>query len=152
MLAARSELDSQRIGYAGLSFGGIIGGSLAGIDQRFKTFVLISGLEGFARHYTTSQHPAIVSMRSKMDPDEFDRMVGAVHPLEPINYIAEAKAPLLFQAARFDIGVTEKDTYDYFRIAPSPKDLRWYNCGHMMNDPQSAADRIAWFRKYLKLQ
>ena len=152
VLAARPDVDKNRIGYAGLSFGAMMGGSLAGTDKRFKTFILICGLEGFVRHYTRSQHPAIAAIRKNAKPEEFQRLMAAFEPIDAKNYIGHASAPLLFQAARFDPGVSESDTRDYFAMAPEPKELKWYDSGHDLNDPKAFADRQAWFRKYLKIQ
>jgi fermentation-respiration switch protein FrsA (DUF1100 family) len=128
-----------------------MGGSLAGADHRFATFVLICGLEGFVRHYSTSRHPAIVGFRSRFKGDDFREFLGVMAPIDAQNFIGKTTAPLLFQAARFDIGVTESDTNDYFAMAPQPKELKWYDSGHDLNDPQAFADRQAWLRKHLKL-
>jgi cephalosporin-C deacetylase-like acetyl esterase len=152
-LAARPEVDKDRIGYAGLSFGAMMGGSLAGTDKRFKSFVLICGLEGFVRHYRVSQHPGIVQFRNNMKPEEFQRFLAAAEPIDAKNFIGKSSPkPLLFQAARFDIGVSESDTRDYFAMAGEPKELKWYDSGHDLNDPQAFADRQAWFRKYLNIK
>jgi cephalosporin-C deacetylase-like acetyl esterase len=151
VLAARPDVDPKRIAYVGLSFGAMMGGSLAGADHRFATFVLICGLEGFVRHYSTSRHPAIVGFRSRFKGDDFREFLGVMAPIDAQNFIGKTTAPLLFQAARFDIGVTESDTNDYFAMAPQPKELKWYDSGHDLNDPQAFADRQAWLRKHLKL-
>ena len=153
ILAGRTEVDKDRIGYAGLSFGAMMGGSLAGTDHRFKTFVLICGLEGFVRHYRFSQHPGIVQFRNSLKPDEFEKLLAAAEPLDAKNFIGKSSPrPLLFQAARFDPGVSESDTRDYFALAGEPKELKWYDSGHDLNDPQAFADRQAWFRKHLSIK
>jgi cephalosporin-C deacetylase-like acetyl esterase len=153
VLAARPEVDKDRIGYAGLSFGAMMGGSLAGTDPRFKTFILICGLEGFARHYRLSQHPGIVQFRNNLKPEEFQKLLAAAEPIDAKNFIGKSSPrPLLFQAARFDPGVSESDTRDYFAMAGEPKQLKWYDSGHDLNDPQAFANRQAWFRKYLTIK
>jgi len=152
VLAARPDVDPKRIAYVGLSFGAMMGGSLAGTDHRFKSFVLICGLEGFVRHYSTSRHPSIVQMRSQLKPEEFQELLALMAPIDAKNYIGKATAPILFQAARFDPGVTESDTRDYFALAPEPKVLKWYDSGHDLNDPQAFSDRQAWLRKQLALK
>jgi cephalosporin-C deacetylase-like acetyl esterase len=149
VLAARSDVDASRIGYVGLSFGAMMGGSLAGTDTRFRTFVMICGLEGFGRHFSVSQHPSIVSMRNSMKPEDFKRLLAAMEPIDAKNFVGKSSVPLLFQAARFDPGVSESDTRDYFALAGKPKELKWYDSGHDLNDPQAFADRQAWLRKYL---
>lgn len=152
VLTARQDVDPSRIGYVGLSFGAMMGGSLAGTDKRFRTFVLICGLEGFVRHFTLSQHPSIVQMRSSMKVDDFKRLLAAMEPIDAKNFIGRSSVPLLFQAARFDLGVSESDTRDYFAIAGEPKELKWYDSGHDLNDPQAFVDRQSWLRMYLNIQ
>jgi cephalosporin-C deacetylase-like acetyl esterase len=153
ILAGRPEVDKDRIGYAGLSFGAMMGGSLAGTDHRFKTFILICGLEGFVRHYRFSQHPGIVQFRNSMKPDEFQRLLAAAAPIDAKNFIGKSSPhPLLLQAARFDLGVSESDTRDYFALAGEPKELKWYDSGHDLNDPQAFADRQVWFLKHLNIK
>lgn len=152
VLAARAGVDRERIAYVGLSFGAMMGGSLAGTDHRFRTFILICGLEGFVRHYSTSQHPTIRGWRESAKPDEWLQLLDAMAPIDAKNFIGRAEAPLLFQSARFDPGVTEADSRDYFALAPDPKELKWYDSGHDLNDPQAFADRQAWLVKQLKLR
>ncbi|MFN7923285.1 MAG: prolyl oligopeptidase family serine peptidase [Bryobacteraceae bacterium] len=149
VLAARNDVDPSRIAYAGLSFGAMMGGSLAGTDSRFRAFILIAGLE---RHYTRSQHPAIVRMRNSIKPDDFQRVLAAMEPIDAKNFIGKAEAPLLFQAARFDPGVSEADTLDYFALAPEPKELKWYDSGQDLNDPRAFADRRNWLASHLLLK
>lgn len=151
VLAALPYVDKDRIGFAGLSFGAMIGGSIAGLDpQRFKCYVLMVGLEGFVRHYKES--PLFESMRATVPKDDLDRLYKSLDPLDNIHYIGNATAPLLFQAARYDWGVPSEHTYAFFQAAGSPqKSLEWYDCGHMLNDRRAAADRIEWLRKQLKL-
>ena len=151
VLAARRDVDPSRIAYAGLSFGAMMGGSLAGTDSRFRTFILISGLEGFVRHFSTSRHPSIVRLRETMKPEDFKRLLAAMEPIDARNFIGSATVPILFQAARFDPGVSESDARDYFALAPKPKELKWYDCGHEVNDPQAFADRQDWLRRHLRL-
>jgi cephalosporin-C deacetylase-like acetyl esterase len=151
VLAARRDVDASRIAYVGLRFGAIMGGSVAGTDSRFGTFVLISGLEGFVRHYTKSQHPTIVRLRNGLKPEEFQRLLAAMAPIDAKNFIGKASVPLLFQPGRFDPGVSESDTSDYFALAPKPKELKQYDSGHDINDPQAFADRQNGLKSHLLL-
>lgn len=152
VLAGRPGIARDRIGYVGLSFGAMMGGSLAGTDHRFRAFVLICGLEGFVRHYRTSEHPAIKAWREASKPEDFQRMLDAMAPIDAKNFIGRATAPILFQSARFDPGVSEQDARDYFALAPQPKELKWYDSGHDLNDPQAFADRQDWLARHLKLK
>lgn len=151
VLSARPDVDAERIGYVGLSFGAMMGATLSGFETRIKAYVLDSGMEGFARHYKES--PVMAQMRASLGEARLGRMIDIVKPLDNIHYIGRATAPMLFQAGRFDVGVPEKHTYDFFAAAgTSQKELKWYDCGHFLNDPQAAADRSAWLKKQLKLK
>ncbi len=150
VLAARPDVDPKRIGYCGLSFGAMLGADIAGVDKRFRTFVLIAGVVGFTNHYSTSPHPYIKRMRESMPKADFQRLLEAIGPLDAKHYLPHASVPILFQAARFDIGVPESDSKEFFAAAPQPKELKWYDTGHMINDPQAMSDRIAWLADHLK--
>lgn len=152
LLAGRGDVDPERMAFAGLSFGSMMGASLTTTEPRFKAYVLMAGLEGFARHYKESPHPAITAMRARLGPENLEKLVRAMAPIDNRNFIGSATAPLLFQAARFDVGVPAEHTYDWFAMAGSAKkELRWYDSGHMLNSREATADRLAWLKKQLKL-
>lgn len=151
VLSEMQAVDAERIGYVGLSFGAMMGGTVAGFETRFRAYVLDSGLEGFARHYRES--PLFGDMRERMGKDNLEKLVSALAPLDARNFIGKATAPMLFQAARYDWGVPEEHTYDFFAMAgSSKKELKWYDSGHMLNAPEASADRIAWLKKQLKIK
>ena len=151
VLAARPDVDRARIGYVGLSFGAMMGGSVAGVDKRFRTFVLIAGVESFARHWRES--PLFAEMREKTPKEEIDRLIAALAPMEAVNNIGRSSpTPILFQSARFDPGVPEVHSVDFYKAAGEPKQLLWYDTGHMINSPQAFADRAAWLRKHLNIK
>lgn len=150
VLAGRADVDSGRIAHAGLSFGAMMGATLSGVDTRFKCFVFMVGLEGFARHYKES--PLFAEMREKTPKDQFDAFLKELAPVDNIHYIGKATAPMFFQAARFDWGVPAEHTYAFFQAAGSPqKTLEWYDAGHMLNSRQATTDRIDWLKKQLKI-
>ena len=43
LLASRSDVDPERIAYLGVSYGGMMGGLLASIEDRLQAYVLIVG-------------------------------------------------------------------------------------------------------------
>ena len=120
----------------------MIGANLAGTDKRFQTFVLISGLIGFSDHYRDTNHPLIAPFRQATPPEVFEQFLRTVSPLDARHFIANsAPTPLLFQAARHDIGVSESESRGFYEAAGEPKDLRWYETGHDINDPTAFFDR-----------
>ncbi len=150
LLAARPDVDSGRIAYAGLSFGAMMGATLSGVDTRFKCFVLMVGVEGFVRHY--KEGPLFAEMREKTPKDQFEQFLKGIAPVDNIHYIGKAEAPMFFQAARFDWGVPAEHTYAFFQASGSKqKTLEWYDAGHMLNSRQATTDRLDWLKKQLKI-
>jgi BAAT / Acyl-CoA thioester hydrolase C terminal len=49
LLSARPEVDEQRLGYIGWSYGAAIGGLLAAVERRIKAYVLAVGGGGCGR-------------------------------------------------------------------------------------------------------
>jgi hypothetical protein len=78
-------------------------------------------------------------------------MLALIAPFDTVHYIGHAApASLLFQSARFDIGVTEQESLDFFNAASQPKQIRWYESGHEMgNDPSVVKDRVEFLSKQL---
>ncbi len=69
-----------------------------------------------------------------------------------MRFIADAApTPLLFQSARFDIGVSVAESETFFAAAGEPKELRWYDTGHEANDPAVYADRARFLAEHLDL-
>jgi hypothetical protein len=60
--------------------------------------------------------------------------------------------PKLFQSARYDPGVPLKDAEDLFNAASQPRELRWYETGHDVDDPGAISDRFRFLAKTLRLR
>jgi cephalosporin-C deacetylase-like acetyl esterase len=52
LLVARTDVDSERLAYIGLSYGSAMGGLLAGVEDRLQACVLIVGDGGLVSHLT----------------------------------------------------------------------------------------------------
>ena len=127
LLASRSDVDGNRLGYVGHSYGAIMGGVLAGIETRIKAYVLMAG------------HP-YWSLYRNVDPR-----------LDAIQYIDRASpAELFFQFATEDDIITEEAALQYFQAASEPKLLEWYEAGHRLNE-QARLDRVEWLSIQLRL-
>ncbi|MGO9450686.1 MAG: alpha/beta hydrolase family protein [Candidatus Binataceae bacterium] len=149
VLIARKDVDRTRIAYVGHSYGSLIGADAVAVDARFKAAVFEVGLQGYTYHICTSPHPFAVGMRRALD-GQLPEFVAALAPLDAINYIGhEAPTALLFQSARQDQGVPQSDATAFFEAASQPKQLKWYDTGHMMEIPEVTADRTDFLKKQL---
>src|SRR3989454_11523937 len=76
-----------------------------------------------------------------------------MEPLAPIHYVGHvAPAALLFQFARFDVFVDERQALQYAAAGSQPKQVRWYDTGHDLFSADAVADRLEWLGLRLRLQ
>ena len=144
LLHNRDDVDDRRIAYFGVSYGGAMGGLLAGIEDRLAAFVLDVGDGGLVSHFTGAEDAG--GPLSQLSPARRKRWLNAMRPIEPIEWIGRADAPILFQSARNDELVPPADARKYQRAAREPKNVRWYDSGHML-PPEAACDAARWLEE-----
>ncbi len=154
LLAARPDVDSDRVAFVGHSMGAMMGAVVAGVDHRFRCFVFEAGLSGMTFHLRFSPHPEIRRIRESTSADQFQSLLAGIAPYDAVHYLGHAApAALLFQAARFDLGVSDKDYLDFFAAASEPKQLKWYDTGHEMGyDPAVRKDQMDFLTQQLGLK
>ncbi|HEX8991746.1 MAG TPA: acyl-CoA thioester hydrolase/BAAT C-terminal domain-containing protein [Anaerolineales bacterium] len=137
LLAARPDVDPQRIGYVGFSNGADLGGVLAGVDKRIKAYVLQSG---DSRH---SQQ--VLAMGNK----SFYTLMA---PLDGINYIGHAApAALFFQFGLKDYLVPDNRKTEFYQAASEPKAVKYYAADHGLNF-SAYTDYVDWLTAQLSLK
>jgi cephalosporin-C deacetylase-like acetyl esterase len=129
LLISRSDVDNNRLAYVGHSWAGTFGGILAGVDRRFKTYVLMAGVPSWSRQ------------------GEINKMI----PLDAVRYVGQAApATLFFQCAKQDEGISREKSLLYYETASEPKRIEWYDAGHRLNE-EAQQDRLEWLSKELGL-
>jgi hypothetical protein len=142
----------DRIGLVGHSGAAMTAGTVSGIDRRFRCFVFEVGLSGFTFHWRDSRHPEIEQRREATPADQFEAAMAAMSPYDAVRFVGDAApAPLLFQFARFDIGVTAAESEAFYAAASEPKEQHWYDTGHVVNDVTAVADRARFLARHLDL-
>ena len=127
LLESRDDVDPERIVFIGGSYGGAIGGLVAGIEHRFKAFVRMPGDGGVVTHFLTSGDVDRLPLVQR------ERWFSAMAPIEPIRFVGlAAPRPLLFQNANFDEFVTRDNATRYQNAGSDPKKTRWYDTGHSL--------------------
>ncbi len=151
LLEQRDDVDPLRIAVAGHSFGAMMGAVAASVDPRFKAAVFEAGLLGMSIHLRTSPHPWAQSIRKGLGA-ELEQFLGVISVVDAGRYIGHAPAiPKLFQSAWFDPGVPHGDALDFYNAATGPKELRWYDTAHDIDDIGAIADRTRFLAKVLNL-
>lgn len=151
-LQSRQEIDGKRIGYIGLSMGGILGGIVAGVDERIQAPILIVAGGDWGYLFSTSQHPTAMQLREK-NPELFksaQKMNEVMGVVDPVNWVARiSPRPLLMINGKDDQIVPKECTERLFAAAKEPKEIVWLEGGHMPQ-PDAVLRKVdEWLTKHL---
>ena len=137
-IQTREELDPDRIGYYGISLGGIIGTIFCSVEERVKVPVIV--LAGGSLNLMFGMDALSSDTRSYLSM------------IEPVNYVAKiAPRPLLMINAENDDIVPPINSKLLFKAAKKPKEIIWYPAKHHdIPIDKVYPDGIRWFNEYLK--
>ena len=125
-LESRADIDTSRIAYFGVSWGGRLGGLVPAIEPRFKTTLL------FVAGY---------------------RMLPARPEADPFNFVPRIRMPVLMLNARYDdyfpVETSQKPFFEQLGTPAEHKRYVVYDGGHMMPRTQLIPEALAWLDKYL---
>jgi cephalosporin-C deacetylase-like acetyl esterase len=147
LLAARPEVDPERIAYLGVSYGGAMGGLLAGIEDRLRAYVLIVGDGGLVTHVTNPENRTMPLNDFFQDHRAW---IADMWSIEPIHYVDHASpAPILFQNAVQDQYVNVEDAIRYQDMASEPKHVIWYDSAHWPLPDEVVSDNANWLQQFI---
>ena len=151
-LESLPSIDRTRIAYVGHSYGGIMGGILAGIEPRFRRFVLIGAIPRYSEHIATSPADFWVQWRRNIGAGHLTEEIREIRPIDPDQYIGTARhGPLLLQCGNFDFA-NRDGCLALLRAASTPKEVRWYDTDHSFADLEATLDRVRWLEQQLRLK
>ena len=151
-LESRQDIDRNRLGYVGHSYGAQWGAILSAVDARLKTAVLVSGIPSLGDVFM-GDDPDMVELRKALPPGQLENYLKTVGVLDAVRYVpCAAPRALLFQFARHERGWDEAVMKRYAAAASDPKDVKWYDTGHETNDIRAVADRAFWLEKRIGLK
>jgi dienelactone hydrolase len=149
LLLARPDVDPQRLAYVGFSYGGAMGGLLAGVEDRLQAYVLVVGDGGLVTHSTglDDMDGGLYALAQ----DKREAWWGAMWPIEPIHFVGHAApAALLFQSGRQDRLVPLPDAVRYQLAGSEPKDVMWYDAGHSLGT-EAWRDQAYWLEQHISI-
>lgn len=144
VLRGRPNVDANRIGYLGISYGGAMGALFVGVERRLKAAALVVGDGGLVSHSTGPEDVSLASLPCATRASWFEAMV----PIEPIRFVGLASSALLLQNGRLDTLVPPADAELLHAAAPTSKTVLWYDAGHGLNQ-QAMFDRLDWLHQQL---
>jgi cephalosporin-C deacetylase-like acetyl esterase len=149
LLLARSDVDPKRLAYVGHSYNAATGAFLAGIDKRFKAFVLMAGNLSDEVDFKSKEFQEI---REKVGAQKVDAYVAKYAWADQGKYIAHAAPATVFlQFATKEDFLTPERTRQYYPIVSEPKSMKTYNASHALN-AEARNDRVAFLVKELDLR
>src|SRR5207237_113000 len=130
----------------------MMGAVAASIDNRFRAAVFEVGLLGMSIHIGTSPGSWAEGVRKELG-NGLPHFLEVISVVDAKNYIGHAPGiPKLFQSAWYDPGVPRNDAQDFFRAATGPKELKWYDTGHDIDDIAASVDRARFLGEALHLR
>ncbi|MEQ9103088.1 MAG: dienelactone hydrolase family protein [Rhodothermales bacterium] len=150
LLQARPDVNPDRIAYSGGSYGGAMGGLLAGVEDRIVAYALWVGDGGLVAHVTGPDDAR--GPFHRMSETQRTAWLRAMEPIEPLRWVGRAApAELLFQNGRFDEFVPVADAEAYQAAGSEPKTILWYDEGHGLNE-EARQDRRRWIMERLAIE
>ncbi len=115
LLASLPEVDRERIGITGISWGGYLTSIVTGIDDRLKVSAPVYGC-GFLH-----ENSAWLPRFEGMNPDQRDRWV---RQFDPSQYLAGVQCPILFVNGTNDFAYPLDSYRKSYRLVPGRADVR----------------------------
>ena len=141
-LLAQPNIDPKPFAYVGHDFGGMYGVLAGSLDMRPTHYVIMAATPRFPDWYLYAP---------KLEEGARDAFIRQMAEIDPITHVGNlSPAPILFQFATDDFHVPRERAEEFFSAAKEPKELRWYEAGHGLNE-EAAQDRMAWLVKTLSL-
>jgi uncharacterized protein len=149
LLIERDDVDPDQLAFLGQSYGAMVGGLLAGVEDRIVAYALVVGDGGLVQHFTGPEDAA--GPLWEMNSAEREKWLALMEPIESIYYVGHAApAALLFQSGRLDHLVPIADA-DRFQAAGSePKTVMWYDAGHGLS-LQAECDAAVWLAEHIAI-
>ncbi len=149
LLLARKDVDPKRVAYVGHSYNATVGAFLAGLDRRFKAFVLMAG--GLSDEVALKT-PEYQAFRLKAGPEKFDAFVKRYDWSDPGKFISHAAPAFVFlQFATQERFLTPERARQSEALVSQPKRFKFYEAPHALN-AEARRDRIAFLTEQLKLK
>ena len=149
LLLGRGDVDPKRLAYVGQSYNAATGAFLAGIDKRFKAFVLMAGN---LSDEVDMKSKEFQGFRKQVGAEKFDAFIAKYSWLDQGKYVTHAAPAAVFlQYATKEEYLTPERAREYYALVSEPKTLKFYDAPHALN-AEARRDRIAFMAKELSLK
>jgi len=124
-LETRQDIDTSKMAYYGMSWGGVLGAIIPAVDERLKTTIILGGgLHG----------------RGRPEANQ-------------INYITRVKTPTLMLHGKYDTifpyETSIKPMFDLLGTPDEHKEIKLYETDHIASRNEFIKEILAWLDRYL---
>ncbi len=141
-LLAQPGIDPGRFAYVGHDFGGMYGLLAGSLDKRPTHYVIMAATPRFPDWYLYAP---------KLEGEAREAFIRQMAEIDPITHVGNlSPAPILFQFSDDDFHVPVERAEEFFAAAKEPKEIRWYQAGHGLND-EAMQERMIWLINSLSL-
>lgn len=141
-------VEEGKLILVGTSMGGILGGVIAGVDQRLAGAALYAAGGDLVEILKKGKHPMVSQIVSGIPQFMFSLFRGQVANIDPINYVDRiSPRPLLLQLGKNDVYVPFDCGMKLYDRAKEPKDLVVHDSGHDLPRDRALSETINWIRK-----
>ena len=147
-LATRSDVHPRKIVLVGVSMGGILGSILTAVEPRIQAAALLVAGGRWDILLRRSDHDNARQIRATgILPSMLRARLASV---EPVNFVGHiAPRPLFLANGRLDTIVPPRSAQALQDAAGEPKEVHWYEAGHVAAVIQCLADLTDWLRRQL---
>ena len=143
LLLSQPNVDPARFAYVGHDFGGMYGVLAGSLDQRPKHYVIMAATPRFPDWYL---------YLPKLEGEARATFIQQMAEIDPIVHVPNlAPADIFFQFGTDDPHVPQERANEFFAAAREPKEMKWYESGHGLNEA-ATSDRKAWLKEKLELK
>ena len=141
-LLSQPGIDPGRFAYVGHDFGGMYGVLAGSLDKRPTHYVIMAATPRFPDWYLYAP---------KLEGEAREAFIYQMAEIDPITHVGNlSPAPILFQFSNDDFHVPRERAEEFFAAAKEPKEVRWYQAGHGLNE-EATQERKAWLKEALSL-
>ena len=149
-LSARPDIDPKRIGFVGVSLGGILGARFLAEDPRVSCATLWVAGGDWGTLITTSSHPWAKAFRDRGETDAA-KIRQALAEVDPVRSLGSASVrPMLFINGDKDTVVPRACSDALIAVAKEPKQAVLLPGDHVPNLFDMASRTIAFLSQHLK--
>jgi cephalosporin-C deacetylase-like acetyl esterase len=149
LLLARDDVDAKRLAYVGHSYNAATGAFLAGIDKRFKAFVLMAGN---LSDEVDMKSKEFQDFRKQAGEQKVDAFVAKYSWLDQGKYVSYATPAMVFlQYATQEDFLTSERAWAYYAVVSNPKSIKFYEAPHALN-AEARRERVAFLVRQFKLK